>query len=72
MPLKWTAATICTAGIALTSFNVYPLNIILTATGTLLWVMAGILTRDWPLAIGDGIHLVLYVSGLIYLVFEWI
>ena len=56
---------LCTVGIALTSFNVFPLNITVMFVGTAIWCVAGMLQRDWPLASGELISLTLYAAGLV-------
>jgi hypothetical protein len=65
IPLKWIGTILCTIGIALTSFNVYPLNIFIMFIGTGIWFTAGMLQRDWPLASGELISLILYFLGII-------
>lgn len=68
VPVKWVGTLLCTIGIALTSFNIYPLNIFVMFFGTGIWFTVGYLQRDWPLSAGELISLVLYGSGiLIYL-----
>ena len=52
-------------GIALTSFNIYPANIILSLVGSILWTMAGILQRDAPLILVEGVAVFLYSVGFI-------
>jgi predicted anti-sigma-YlaC factor YlaD len=69
VPVKWIGTFLCTIGIALTSFNVYPLNIFVMFVGTGIWFGVGYLQRDWPLSAGELISLVLYGSGI--LMFLW-
>jgi len=66
IPLKWLGTALCTVGITLTSFNIYPLNIFIMFVGTAIWLAAGILQRDWPLASGELISVILYASGIIF------
>lgn len=65
MLLKWLGTILCLLGIALTSFNIYPLNIILSFVGSGLWALAGILQRDAPLFIVEAVAVALYFSGII-------
>lgn len=65
IPLKWTGTVLCTIGIALTSFNLYPFNIFIMFVGTGIWFTAGMLQKDWPLASGELISLILYFLGII-------
>jgi hypothetical protein len=62
---KWLATCLCLAGIALTSFNIYPLNIILSAVGSAMWAWAGWKQRDNPLLIVELVAVVFYISGMI-------
>jgi hypothetical protein len=63
--VKWLGTTLCLVGIALTSFNIYPANIILSLVGSILWTMAGILQRDAPLILVEGVAVFLYSVGFI-------
>jgi len=68
IPFKWLGTILCTIGIALTSFNVYPANIFIMFVGTTIWFTVGTLQKDWPLATGELISVVLYFSGIIFFV----
>jgi hypothetical protein len=63
--IKWLGTVLCLTGIALTSFNIYPLNIILSLIGSFLWTLAGFLQRDPPLFLVEAVAVVLYLCGLI-------
>jgi len=63
--MKWTGTGLCLLGIALTSFNVYPLNIVLSFIGSGLWAVAGLLQRDAPLFIVEIVAVALYFSGMV-------
>ena len=65
LSLKWIAAYLCLAGIALTSFNIFPMNIILSGVGSAMWAWAGWKQRDNPLLIVEAVAVFFYVSGLI-------
>ena len=65
LAFKWFATCLCLAGIALTSFNIYPLNIILSGIGSALWAWAGWKQRDNPLLIVELVAVVFYISGMI-------
>ncbi len=67
--MKWVGTGLCLLGIALTSFNVSPLNIVLSFIGSGLWALAGLLQRDAPLFIVEIVAVALYFSGMVtYLV----
>jgi len=63
--IKWAGTILCLIGIAFTSFNVYPLNIILSLIGSGLWAYAGYLQDDAPLVLVEGVAVFLYFAGLI-------
>ncbi len=63
--IKWTGTALCLIGIALTSFNVYPLNILFGLVGSGLWTYAGILQRDIPLILVEVVAVVLYFAGVV-------
>jgi hypothetical protein len=63
--LKWYGTTLCLIGIALTSFNIYPLNILFGFIGSGLWTAAGYAQDDAPLVLVEAVATVLYAVGLI-------
>ena len=63
--IKWLGTILCLTGIALTSFNVYPLNILLGFVGSLLWTWAGYIQEDMPLMIVELVAVLLYFAGII-------
>lgn len=68
IPFKWLGTVLCTIGIALTSFNIYPLNIFVMFVGTMIWFIVGTLQKDWPLATGELISVILYFSGILFFI----
>jgi hypothetical protein len=63
--IKWAGTGLCLAGIGLTSFNIYPANIVLGLVGSGLWAVAGWLQRDAPLVLVEAAAVALYAAGLI-------
>jgi hypothetical protein len=63
--IKWLGTILCLCGIFLTSFNVYPLNIVLSIIGSTLWTAAGIIQRDTPLFLVEAVAVLFYLAGLI-------
>lgn len=63
--IKWGGTILCLLGIAFTSFNVYPLNILFGLVGSGLWTYAGILQRDLPLILVEVVAVVLYFAGIV-------
>ena len=73
--VKWLGTFLCLVGIALTSFNVYPLNILFGFVGSGLWTLAGILQNDAPLVLVEAVATVIYLAGLvvyfIHVLYSW-
>ena len=63
--LKWAGTILCLCGIFLTSFNIYPLNIVLSLIGSTLWTIAGLIQRDMPLFLVEAVAVVFYLAGVI-------
>lgn len=66
--IKWLGTILCLIGIGLTSFNVYPLNIIFSLIGSALWTLAGFLQKDTPLFLVELVAVVFYMAGLFILI----
>jgi hypothetical protein len=67
--IKWLGTILCLIGIALTSFNIYPANILFGLIGSALWTLAGFIQRDIPLLLVEFVAVVLYFGGLVSYVF---
>jgi hypothetical protein len=67
--IKWFGTILCLLGIALTSFNIYPANILFGLIGSALWTLAGFIQRDIPLLLVEFVAVVLYFGGLVSYVF---
>ena len=63
--LKWAGTLLCLIGIALTSFNIFPANIVFGLIGSGLWTVAGLLQKDAPLVLVEAVATVLYLFGII-------
>ena len=63
--IKWLGTILCLTGIGLTSFNIYPANIVLSLIGSALWTTAGIIQRDMPLFLVEAVAVMFYLAGLI-------
>jgi hypothetical protein len=63
--IKWSGTVLCLIGIALTSFNIYPANIVFGLIGSGLWTIAGLLQKDAPLVLVEAVATVLYLFGVI-------
>jgi ABC-type siderophore export system fused ATPase/permease subunit len=63
--IKWLGTILCLIGIALTSFNIYPLNILFGLVGSVFWTLAGFMQRDIPLLLVEFVAVVLYLGGVV-------
>jgi hypothetical protein len=63
--IGWLANIITVIGVVFTSFDVYPLNIIILAFACLFWVATGIVWKKPELWTLNAIIFVIYVYGLI-------
>jgi hypothetical protein len=61
---EWAITAILIVGVALTSYNVYPLNIWLSFIGNFGWMILGYLWRKWSLFVVELIIVVIYMAGL--------
>jgi len=65
--VKWLGTILCLIGICLTSFNVYPINIVLGLIGSALWTWAGWAQKDTPLFLVEAVAVVMYLAGIVAL-----
>ena len=63
--IKWLGTLLCLIGIALTSFNIFPANIVFGLIGSGLWTLAGVLQNDAPLVLVEAVATILYLFGII-------
>lgn len=62
--LKWYGTTLCLIGIALTSLNIYPWNIIFGFVGSGMWTIAGYKQDDKPLMLVEFVATAMYLGGI--------
>jgi len=63
--IGWLANIITIVGVTLTSFDIYPLNIIVLAVACLFWVVTGVVWRKPELWTLNAIIFLIYVYGVI-------
>jgi hypothetical protein len=63
--MKWTGTGLCLIGIALTSLNIYPLNLWFGLVGSGLWAWSGVQQRDFALFVVEAVAVLMYFIGLI-------
>ena len=65
--LRWLGTFLCLAGIALTSLNIFPLNLFFGFTGSFLWSVVGIRQKDYALFVVESVAVLMYLYGIIIL-----
>jgi hypothetical protein len=65
--LEWTATAVLLIGVALTSYDVFPINLYVSLAGNLIWVAVGLVWKKPPLVITSGVISAVYLSGLVRL-----
>ena len=63
--IGWLANIITVVGVVFTSFDVYPLNIVILSIACLFWVATGIIWKKPELWTLNAIIFLIYVYGLI-------
>jgi len=62
--IRWSGTILCLIGIALTSLNIYPLNLVFGLVGSFLWTVQGYLYRDNALLVVELVAVLMYMAGL--------
>lgn len=63
--IRWGGTFLCLVGIALTSLNIYPLNLLFGLVGSFLWTVQGYLYRDNALLLVELVAVLIYIAGII-------
>lgn len=67
--LKWISTAFVLSGIFLTNLNIYPLNIVLHATGVVGWTICGFIIKDKAILTNFGLQIPLFFIGFLYINF---
>jgi len=62
---EWSAVALSVSGVYLTSVNDYPLNLYVSAVGSVLWVVVGLRWRKGSLLTISVMFLSLYAYGIV-------
>lgn len=62
---EWLCTIVLLAGVALTSFNIFPLNLWVLFIGNLGWIILGVIWRKWSLTFMQIVITLIYVVGII-------
>jgi hypothetical protein len=63
--LEWAITVILIVGVALTSFNIFPLNLWISLVGNIGWLYLGWVWRKWSLLVVQLVITAIYIVGLI-------
>jgi hypothetical protein len=65
--LEWTATALLIAGVALTSWNIYPLNLYISLAGNFAWLLVALLWKKWSLITIEFVIILIYIAGVVKL-----
>lgn len=68
--IRWLGTILCLIGIALTSLNIYPINLLFGLVGSFLWTVQGYLYRDNALLVVELVAVFMYMAGLYTVLFN--
>ncbi len=63
--IEWAATITLIIAVGLTSWNVYPANIYMSALGNFLWLLMALHWKKWSLIIIQVFILLIYIGGVI-------
>jgi hypothetical protein len=63
--IKWISSVFIIVGMALTSANIFPMNIIVHGIGVTGWLIVGMLWHDRALIFLNAVAIFVYASGLL-------
>ncbi len=63
--LKWASTIALVSGMLLTALNVYPVNMYLSLSGVVGWLVVGFLWHDRSVIVLNTIGTTIYVGGII-------
>jgi len=63
--LEWACTVVLIAGVVLTSFNIYPLNLWISLLGNVGWLYLGYIWKKWSLIMVQAIITIIYIAGVV-------
>ena len=63
--LEWTATAVLLVGVALTAYNIYPMNVYFSLVGNLLWLVVALHWRKPSIITVQLVISLLYFAGLL-------
>ena len=68
--IKWVSSVFIIMGMALTSANIFPMNIIVHGIGVTGWLIVGMLWHDRALIVLNAVSLAIYLMGVVGYYFQ--
>jgi len=62
--MEWGSTLLLLVGVALTSFNIFPLNLYVCLAANAGWTVMGIIWKKWSLLIVQAVVSAIYIVGL--------
>jgi hypothetical protein len=63
--IEWTSTTVLIVGVALTAWNVHPLNVYVSIIGNLGWLIVALMWRKWSIITVQVVVVMIYLVGMI-------
>lgn len=63
--LEWASTSILLVGVALTSANIYPMNIYFSLAGNIGWLFVAWAWRKWSIITVQAVITVIYLVGMV-------
>lgn len=67
--IEWAATITLILGVALTSWNIYPANIYMSALGNFLWLLMALHWKKWSLITIQVFIILIYAGGIVKVFF---
>jgi uncharacterized protein with PQ loop repeat len=64
--LGWIATLVLIVASAVNGLGYYPLGPLMLATGGLLWLLVGVMRRDWPIIVTNAVMSTVGLATIIY------
>ena len=63
--MEWGSTLLLLVGVALTAFNIYPLNLWVCLFANLGWMVIGIIWKKWSLLLVQIVVSAIYIFGIV-------
>jgi len=62
--VEWTATACLLASVALSAFDIYPINAVIGLISNVLWVLVGIKWQRWSIVTSSAVVCMIYTAGI--------